>query len=57
MLFYVNMKNQFKLLGSGKNFLSFYNKGLSVEIVFIYFFKIGILTVYLLMTIVLKVQY
>lgn len=34
MLFYVNMKIPFKLQGSGKNFLSSYNKGLFAEIVF-----------------------
>lgn len=34
MLFYVNMKNPFKLQGSGKNLLSSYNKGLYAEIVF-----------------------
>lgn len=31
MLFYVNMKNPFKLLGSGKNLQSSYIKGLSAE--------------------------
>ena len=42
MLFYVNMKNPFKLQGSGKNLLSSYNKGLSSDTVFNCFFSFKI---------------